>query len=522
MSARIVAGSLLAALLAAAPAAAQNVAADVLVHSGPVVGQVTVGDAYASLPSSSGRHRASASDCAARRGGRAVRSACGGGRAAARPPLESGLVPPGLPAGDALLPGRPVLRPLERAVARTPTRWWCTSAAAGTTPRTASTAVAITRVTVTSGTTDLPERRPGAAIARSRSVLYGTSRHPAGMFLFRARCRGSRQRFEAEAHPTHRMNTRCAMARLLAPLVGLALLHPPGYGRGPVLRPQQGPVRDFDFKVLQTDHFDVYFYPDEREAADIAGRMAERWYTRLSTRAASRAARPAAADSLCHRSRSSSRPTSSTGPRRGHRRRHRGASPPHRAADRRDARRPRPRHRPRADPRLPVRHDRRGRARRRAARFPRRAALPLWFIEGMAEYLSLGPVAPADRDVDARRGPGHRRDSLPTSGSSRIRGSSPTATARRCWPTWRDRWGDPIMGELLRAPVRTRGVDQAIRGVLALTPDQLVHDWHAATARRRTSILEARPSRPDSYGARLVKACNGTMATGSYNIGARR
>ena len=47
MSARIVAGSLLATLLAAAPAAAQNVAADVLVHSGPVVGQITVGDAYA-------------------------------------------------------------------------------------------------------------------------------------------------------------------------------------------------------------------------------------------------------------------------------------------------------------------------------------------------------------------------------------------------------------------------------------------------------------------------------------------
>ena len=47
MSARIVAGSLLVALLGAAPAAAQNVAADVLVHTGPVVGQVTVGDAYA-------------------------------------------------------------------------------------------------------------------------------------------------------------------------------------------------------------------------------------------------------------------------------------------------------------------------------------------------------------------------------------------------------------------------------------------------------------------------------------------
>lgn len=46
MSARSIAGSLLACLLAAAPAAAQNVAADVLVRSGPVMGQVTVARAY--------------------------------------------------------------------------------------------------------------------------------------------------------------------------------------------------------------------------------------------------------------------------------------------------------------------------------------------------------------------------------------------------------------------------------------------------------------------------------------------
>ena len=44
------------------------------------------------------------------------------------------------------------------------------------------------------------------------------------------------------------------------------------------------------------------------------------------------------------------------------------------------------------------------------------------------------------------------------------------------------RWGDPIMGDLLRASIRTRDVGQAIRGVLAVTPDQLVQEWHAATA----------------------------------------
>ncbi|MGH7528854.1 MAG: hypothetical protein ACREMN_00580 [Gemmatimonadales bacterium] len=40
--------------------------------------------------------------------------------------------------------------------------------------------------------------------------------------------------------------------------------------------------RRFDFKIIQTEHFDVYFYPQEREAALDAARMAERAYERLS------------------------------------------------------------------------------------------------------------------------------------------------------------------------------------------------------------------------------------------------
>lgn len=38
----------------------------------------------------------------------------------------------------------------------------------------------------------------------------------------------------------------------------------------------------FDFKILKTQHFDVYFYPEMEEAAKLAARMAERWYMRLS------------------------------------------------------------------------------------------------------------------------------------------------------------------------------------------------------------------------------------------------
>src|SRR5207244_4797561 len=38
----------------------------------------------------------------------------------------------------------------------------------------------------------------------------------------------------------------------------------------------------FDFQIIQTEHFDVYYYPAERAAALDAARMAERSYARLS------------------------------------------------------------------------------------------------------------------------------------------------------------------------------------------------------------------------------------------------
>jgi len=39
---------------------------------------------------------------------------------------------------------------------------------------------------------------------------------------------------------------------------------------------------DFDFKVLQTEHFDIYYYDREADVVNDIGRMSERWYARLS------------------------------------------------------------------------------------------------------------------------------------------------------------------------------------------------------------------------------------------------
>ena len=49
----------------------------------------------------------------------------------------------------------------------------------------------------------------------------------------------------------------------------------------------------FDFKVKKTEHFDIYYYPEEEQAVDLAARMAERWYAFVA-RAPPRAELPAA------------------------------------------------------------------------------------------------------------------------------------------------------------------------------------------------------------------------------------
>jgi len=55
-----------------------------------------------------------------------------------------------------------------------------------------------------------------------------------------------------------------------------SLVHAQYFGRNKVQYDK------FDFKILKTQHFDVYFYPEMEESANLAARMAERWYARLS------------------------------------------------------------------------------------------------------------------------------------------------------------------------------------------------------------------------------------------------
>lgn len=71
--------------------------------------------------------------------------------------------------------------------------------------------------------------------------------------------------------------------RRLAWLPLAALLLTPRVGEAQYFGQNKIQYSNFDFKVLETEHFDVYYYPIEREAAYDVARLAERSYTRLAT-----------------------------------------------------------------------------------------------------------------------------------------------------------------------------------------------------------------------------------------------
>ncbi|TVP57984.1 MAG: peptidase S9 [Gemmatimonadales bacterium] len=71
------------------------------------------------------------------------------------------------------------------------------------------------------------------------------------------------------------------LGRWLVPVLGLIFLLPATadaqyFGRNKVQ------YDDFDFRVLTTPHFDIHYYSAQREAIEDLSRMSERWYERLA------------------------------------------------------------------------------------------------------------------------------------------------------------------------------------------------------------------------------------------------
>jgi Tol biopolymer transport system component len=254
------------------------------------------------------------------------------------------------------------------------------------------------------------------------------------------------------------------------------------------------------FEVLKTDHFDVHFYPQEREAAEQVARMAERWYARLSRILGHKfkTRQPI----ILYASHPHFQQTNTIGGAPGE-----GTGGVTEAFKRRVV--------------LPVgaslaetdhvlghelvhafQYDMTGQGKVSDTNYPSALRMPLWFIEGMAEYLSVGPVDPhtAMWIRDATR----LEKGLPTIrqlGSSRY---FPYRYGQALWAYIASRYGDAVVGQSLRAiGPRTNDPEEVLKAVLHIDPAVLSKDWHAAIKESFATVATGKKD-PDVYGAALV------------------
>src|SRR6266705_1303797 len=261
------------------------------------------------------------------------------------------------------------------------------------------------------------------------------------------------------------MNTIARVTLLLGALGLLASTAPAQtFGRNAVQ------YKTFHFKILKTQHFDVYFYDEEADAAAQAARMAERWYTRISTVLRHQLSRRQPlilyADHPAYNQTNIAQVEGSEGVTESLKRRillPLGASPfetdhviGHELTH-------------------AFQYDITGVARgNMAAAFNR---VPLWFIEGMAEYVSLGNVDPNTtmwmRDAV-------RRGELPNFRDLENPRYFPYRWGQSFWSYLGGTYGDDIVGALLRSAGRSGNVQLALEQMTHRPADSLIADWHRA------------------------------------------
>src|SRR5919112_3482909 len=297
---------------------------------------------------------------------------------------------------------------------------------------------------------------------------------------------------------------RRAAPALLFFLLAPGLLSAQYFGRNKVQ------YSSFDFKVIQTEHFDVYYYEQERVASMDAARMAERGYARLSKilNHAFRERKPI----ILYASHSDFQQTNALG----------GQGPGEGTGGVTDFQRNRavqPFTGSYAEFEHVLQHEMvhqfqydtwsRGRAGGGLATL---IAInpPLWFAEGMAEYLSSGPVHSETamwlRDASLE-------GKLPTIEQMTLDPYTyfPYRFGHALWSYIGERWGDEAVGAILKATL-SGGIDGAFRRTIGLTLDQLSTQWRDAVLKKYLPEIGTRPkARAVAQALLTEKRSDGTL-----------
>jgi Tol biopolymer transport system component len=311
--------------------------------------------------------------------------------------------------------------------------------------------------------------------------------------------------------------SRVRLAATLALAIGAtALSAAPGaaqyFGRNKVQ------YETFDFRVLRTTHFDVYFYPEEEQATRDAARMAERWYSRLSRvlEYEFESRQPL----ILYASHPHFQQTSVLGGEIGE-----GTGGVTEAFKQRIIM-------PLASSYEETDHvlghelvhafqydiSGFGRAGGGLEEAAQRFNVPGWFVEGMAEYLSVGPVDPhtamwlRDAALTGR---------IPTLEQLTYDQSFfPYRWGQAFWAYVGGRWGDASIGQILKQVGQGVPYPDAFQRILNASLEEIVDDWGTSIRRTYLPLLgERREAREQATP--LFVGRNGTSESGDRTRGGR-
>lgn len=138
--------------------------------------------------------------------------------------------------------------------------------------------------------------------------------------------------------------------------------------------------------------------------------------------------------------------------------------------------------------------------------------IPLWFIEGMSEYLSIGPVDP---NTSMWMREAVRKKDLPQ--IRKLENSYkyfPYRWGQAVWAYVTGRWGDEVIGRMMKAVGRSGDAEVILEGMLSIKAKQLSEDWHKAMQDAYLPLIE-KTKKAGDYGKTLFQGTENNL----YNIG---